>query len=107
MPTILKEEPAMNGWKLIPAHSKPVRVQIFADAFQAPVANLPSPWRANPPIVIGWYAWRLPGKPPHPHLARIYEEDGELRADMKAEYWEHDYALSELANREWFGPLPE
>jgi hypothetical protein len=58
--------------------------------------------------VPGWYAWRFgPGESIYPYMARVYNENGAIRADMHNGSWGHDIEIDELARREWFGPLPE
>ena len=63
-------------------------------------------WTKEKPTVPGWYAWRVGGKV-DPYLSHVYERDERLRVDMQSDSWWHDYDISELADREWFGPLPE
>ena len=65
-------------------------------------------WMTDKPNLPGWYAWRLNGEI-YPYLSRVYVMGGELRIDMKDRSWEHDYALSEISDREWLyvGPLHE
>ena len=58
------------------------------------------------PSVPGWYAWRNNGEV-YPYLTRIYRDDEGLRADMQYQSWEHDHALQDIAEREWYGPLPD
>jgi hypothetical protein len=62
-------------------------------------------WTTTKPIIPGWYAWRLDSLI-YPHLTRIYADGDELRADMMDKSWEHDHALQDIADREWYGPIP-
>ena len=63
-------------------------------------------WIRQKPATPGWYAWRC-GNDVCPYMTRIYLDGDTLMADMKAGSWNKTYELSEVADREWLGPLPD
>jgi hypothetical protein len=64
-------------------------------------------WTSEKPTKPGWYAWTTKNGPMNPYLTCVYIDDnGVLIADMKDGDWEHDMPLREVADREWYGPIP-
>jgi hypothetical protein len=65
-------------------------------------------WSKTKPTIPGWYAWRVnEGCKIYSYLTRIYLEDDVLMADMQDGSIENTIELSEIADREWYGPIPE
>ena len=63
-------------------------------------------WTTEKPTQPGWYVWRINSCQIYPYLTRIYQGNHCLFADMKDGSWEHDIPLSEVKDREWYGPIP-